>query len=64
MKDGAVAIHEDHRGGKIKETRGQDEVIVGEVVGLTDHETVDVEMESRGVEHNQAVEEEGDDGAY
>ena len=56
VEDGAVAVHEHHGGGEVEDARGENECVVGEVVGLADHESVDVEVESGGVEDDHGVE--------
>lgn len=60
VEDGAIGVHQDHGGGEVEETRGQDEVVVGQVVRLTNHQPVDVEVKTVGVEHDEAIEAGGD----
>ena len=59
MEDGPVAVHERHGGGEVEDAGGQDEGVVAEVVGLADHEAVDVEVEAVRVEHHGGEEAAG-----
>ena len=56
VEDGAVGVHQDHGGGEIEEAGGEDEGVVGEVVGLADHEAVDVEVKAARGEDDVGVE--------
>ena len=56
MKYSPITVHQHHGGWEIKDAAGEDERVVGQIIGLADHQTVDVKVESVWVEHDQAVE--------
>ena len=53
VKDGAVAVHQDHGGGEVEQVGREDQGHVGVEISLAHHQPVDVEVEPTG--HNQAV---------
>ena len=59
VEDGAVAVHQGHRGGEVEDAAGDDQPPAGEVVRLAHHQPVDVEVESVGVEDEEAVQAAG-----
>ena len=59
VEDGAVGVHEDHGGGKVKEAGGEHKQPMRHVVGLADGEGGDAEVEAVLGEHDHAVEAQG-----
>ena len=59
MEDGPEGVHEHHGGGEVEEAAGHDQDVAGEIIRLANHQPVDVEVEARRVEDDQAVEAKG-----
>ena len=59
MVDGAVAVHQEHRGGEIEDTGGEDQHLDTAVVRLADWQGRGGQIESLQAEHDHGVEAEG-----